>query len=236
MTILLAIETSTELASVSLSISERIGESAGERIISRDLSGVQTHSQGLLPAVQELFLEAGVDLHQVNALAFGCGPGAFTGTRTACGVVQGLAYGLGISVIPVVSLAIMAETAHAQSGWESMLCLLDARMDEVYWAHYRGQKGQWNDTVAPCLSTLESALDYARLNNVPLVLGNGVDVPDAYADLIFTKAMPHASFAIGIAARAFELGLQLDAAQAQPLYLRNKVAQTTAERQLQRGV
>jgi tRNA threonylcarbamoyladenosine biosynthesis protein TsaB len=228
MTILLAIETSTELASVSLSI--------GERIISRDLSGVQTHSQGLLPAVQELFVEVGLQLGQVNALAFGCGPGAFTGTRTACGVVQGLAYGLNIPVVPVASLAIMAETAHVQLGRESMLCLLDARMDEVYWAHYQGQKGQWNDIVAPCLSPLEVALDYARLNNLPLVLGNGVEVPDSYADLIFTKAMPHSSFAISIAGRAFELGLQLDAAQAQPLYLRNKVAQTTAERQLLRGV
>lgn len=231
MTILLAIETSTELASVSLSIRD----DTGERIISRDLSGVQTHSQGLLPAVQELFLEAGVNLHQLNAVAFGCGPGAFTGTRTACGVVQGLAYGLDIPVIPVVSLAIMAETAHIHLGWESMLCLLDARMDEVYWAHYCGHKGQWNDAVAPCLSTLEVALDYARLNNVTLVLGNGVEVPDSYANLIFTNAMPHASFAISVAARALELGLQLDAAQAQPLYLRNKVAQTTAERQ-QRGV
>lgn len=228
MTILLAIETSTELASVSLS--------TGERIISRDLSGVQTHSQGLLPAVQELLSDANVQLTQLSALAFGCGPGAFTGTRTACGVVQGLAFGLGIPVIPVVSLAMMAEAAHAKEGWGDMLCLLDARMDEVYWAHYRGQKGKWQDVVAPSLSTLDVALDYARTNHLPLVLGNGLDVSKTQTDFVVTNAMPHASFATAIAKRAFDCGLQQDATQAQPLYLRNKIAQTTVERQLQRGV
>jgi tRNA threonylcarbamoyladenosine biosynthesis protein TsaB len=226
--ILLAIETSTELASVALSV--------GERIFSRDLSGVQTHSQGLLPAVQDLFVEAGVQLHQVNAMAFGCGPGAFTGTRTACGVVQGLAYGLDIPVIPVVSLAIMAETVHLNSGLTEMLCLLDARMNEVYWAHYGMQEGQWLEIVAPCLSTFEAALNYARVKELSVVLGNGLDLPDAFKDLACTKAIPHATFALIIARRAFEQGLHFDAAHAQPLYLRNKVAQTTAERQLQRGV
>jgi tRNA threonylcarbamoyladenosine biosynthesis protein TsaB len=226
--ILLAIETSTELASVALS--------AGERIISRDLSGVQTHSQGLLPAVQELFVEAGVQLQQVNALAFGCGPGAFTGTRTACGVVQGLAFGLDIPVIPVVSLAIMAETVHMKLGSAEMLCLLDARMDEVYWAHYSRQDGRWHELVAPCLSTFEVALDYAVSKKLQVVLGKGLDLPESYAYLECTKAEPHATFALEIARRAFELGLHFDAAHAQPLYLRNKVAQTTIERQLQRGV
>ena len=228
MTIILAIETSTELASVSLS--------TGERIISRDLTGVQTHSHGLLPALQTLLVEAELQLGQVNAIAFGCGPGAFTGTRTACGVVQGLAFGLDVPVISVVSLANMAEAANTNSGWDDMLCLLDARMDEVYWAHYRGRKGQWHEVVAPSLSTLDAALSYAHANSLPLVLGNGLDVPTTHTNFMITNAMPHSSFAIPIAMHAFERGLLLNAADAQPLYLRNKIAQTTAERQLQRGV
>jgi tRNA threonylcarbamoyladenosine biosynthesis protein TsaB len=227
MTILLAIETSTEMASVSLN--------TGARIISRDLSGVQTHSHGLLPAIQSLLLEAELGLRQLNALAFGCGPGAFTGTRTACGAVQGLAYGLNVPVIPVVSLAMMAEAAYLRSGQQEMLCLLDARMDEVYWAHYRWQQDQWIELSAPSLGVQKNVIEYSRLNNLPVVLGSGLKLSDLDVDIAMTTEMPHAQYALTIAARAFDLGLAVDAAQAQPLYLRNKIAQTTAERLAQRG-
>ena len=108
MTTILAIETSTELASVSLLLNEII--------ISRDLAGVQTHSFGLLPAVQEILQEVNIGLDQLDAIAFGCGPGAFTGVRTACGVVQGLAFGLQLPVISVVSLLSMAEAAKEFNG------------------------------------------------------------------------------------------------------------------------
>jgi tRNA threonylcarbamoyladenosine biosynthesis protein TsaB len=222
MTILLAIETSTEIASVSLNI--------GARIISRDLSGVQTHSHGLLPAIQELLLDAELGLQQVGALAFGCGPGAFTGTRTACGVVQGLAYGLNLPVIPVVSLAMMAEAAYLHSGYQEMLCLLDARMDEVYWAHYRRQGEQWVELVAPRLGAQNDAVALARLRQLPVVLGDGLQLLASDSDIVMTRERPHAEFAVRIALRAFDLGMTVDAAQAQPLYLRNKIAQTTAER------
>lgn len=103
MTILLAIETSTELASVALL--------TGDGLLSRELSGVQTHSQGILPAIQSLLLDAGIRLQDCDAIAFGCGPGAFTGVRTACGIVQGLAFGAELPILPVVSLLAMAEAA-----------------------------------------------------------------------------------------------------------------------------
>ena len=112
-------------------------------LIWRELSGVQTHSQGILPAIQELLSEAGLSLGQCEAIAFGCGPGAFTGVRTACGIVQGLAFGADLPILPVISLLAMAEAAR-QDGVEApaearpvadFVCILDARMSEVYWAH-----------------------------------------------------------------------------------------------------
>ncbi|MFZ6817509.1 tRNA (adenosine(37)-N6)-threonylcarbamoyltransferase complex dimerization subunit type 1 TsaB [Undibacterium sp. Ji22W] len=226
MTILLAIETSTDLASVALL--------HNHHIICRDLSGVQTHSYGLLPALQELLQEAGVNLNQLNAIAFGCGPGAFTGVRTACGVVQGLAFGLQIPVLPVVSLLAMAEAAKSAEQRLDFVCCLDARMNEVYWAHYRLEGEAWLEIQAPSLSDLTTALAYAREAKLTLVLGQGLALPDADEGLPTILVMPHAQFALQIAEKNYKQGLAIDAAQAQPLYLRNKVAQTTAERALAR--
>jgi tRNA threonylcarbamoyladenosine biosynthesis protein TsaB len=228
MTTLLALETSTDLASVAL-ISDR-------QITYRDLSGVQTHSFGLLPAVQDLLRESGIQLSQLDAIAFGCGPGAFTGVRTACGVVQGLAFGLQIPVLPVVSLLAMAEAAKSDHQLHDVVCCLDARMDEVYWAHYRFQENTWNALQEPVLGNLHSALDYAQSLSMDLVFGNGLALPQSYANLKLFIEMPHAKFALAIAEKYLQDGLQYDATQAQPLYLRNKIALTTAERILAASV
>lgn len=222
MTILLALETSTDLASVAL-ISD-------QQITHRDLTGVQTHSFGLLPAVQELLQQAGIGVAQISALAFGCGPGAFTGVRTACGVVQGVAFGLQIPVLPVVSLQAMAEAARIHHHFEDVICCLDARMSEVYWAHYQWQDGEWRELDAPDLSVLAHVLDYAKNHAASLVLGHGLDLPSDAIDVPYVSEMPHAKYIAKIAERHLQLGLQVDASQAQPLYLRNKVALTTAER------
>lgn len=235
MTNLLAIETSTELASVSL----LIHSGSDSRCLSRELSGVQTHSHGLLPAIQALLQEAAIDITQIDALAFGCGPGAFTGVRTACGVVQGLAFGLDLAVLPVISLMAMAEAAKSHVQWNDVVCLLDARMNEVYWAHYRFQDGQWQSVCDPSLSSLEVALAYADAAALSLVLGKGLVVPMQFGHLQWTLEMPHAQFAAVLALVDLAHGGQIAAALAQPVYLRNKVAQTTAERlsaQLARAV
>src|ERR1043165_8137558 len=97
MSLILAIETSSELASCALL--------AGERLFTRASSGVRTHSAQVLPMVQELLAEAQVKLADLDAIAFGAGPGSFTGVRTATGIAQGLAFGAGLPVIPVVTLA-----------------------------------------------------------------------------------------------------------------------------------
>lgn len=228
MTTILAIETSTELASVSLLLNESI--------ISRDLAGVQTHSFGLLPAVQEILQEVNIGLDQLDAIAFGCGPGAFTGVRTACGVVQGLAFGLQLPVISVVSLLSMAEAAKESNGCCDVLCCLDARMNEVYWAHYRFDGTAWIEIEAPRLSEFDMAVSYATEMKANLVLGQGLQLPENLMNLPHVYSMPHAQFALRIARMKLRQGLQVDASYAQPLYLRNKVALTTAERLLAREI
>lgn len=229
MPIILAIETSTELASAALL---RDG-----RVISRESAGVQTHSQTILPMVQSLLAEAGIGLAQCDALAFGVGPGSFTGVRTACGIVQGLAFGAGLPVLPIVTLEAMAQACHEAHGATEVLSVLDARMGEVYWAQYRYTDGSWQVVVEPTLSAPAQVLP---LNGV-LACGNGLS---AYAELFAAAAfatdakpalMPHARQIAQLGLQAFQQGLGLPAAEAQPLYLRNKVALTTAERTAERA-
>src|SRR5450830_1545003 len=138
---ILALETSSELASCALL---RDG-----RLTRRASNGVRTHSQSILPMVQELLSEAGIALADCDAIAFGAGPGSFTGVRTACGVAQGLAYGANLPVLPLVTLEAMAEACRAATGAVEVLAVLDARMSEVYWAQYRFIDGGWLEVVAP---------------------------------------------------------------------------------------
>jgi len=224
MTRILAIETSTELASAAIL--------TDSEVFVRELSGVQTHSQGILPAIQAVLADAGVRLQDCDAIAFGCGPGAFTGIRTACGIVQGLAYGADLPVVPIVSLLAMAEAAREQAKSNEFVCILDARMNEVYWAQYRLVDGRWSEVSAPALAGLDAALAGITLENPLLVLGNGLTLPEAeQARYPMAQCMPHA-LQVGMLGRLdFAAGLSLPADQAQPLYLRNKIALTTAERE-----
>ncbi len=228
MPIILAIETSSELASCALLSND-------DSVISRESGGVRTHSQSVLPMVQELLAQAGVRLGEVDAIAFGAGPGSFTGVRTACGVAQGLAFGADLPVLPLMTLEAMAEACRARSGATEVLAVLDARMNEVYWAQYRFD-GRWQAVIAPVLSNpaLVAPLPVANL----AACGNGFAVyPDAFAGRVFaaqadTTIVPHARDLARIGAVAFGAGQGVPAAQAQPLYLRNKVAYTSAERQV----
>lgn len=222
MTILLAIETSTEMASVALL--------SKNDLIYRELSGVQTHSQGVLPAIQALLREAGIGLRQCDAIAFGCGPGAFTGVRTACGIVQGLAFGAELPILPIVSLHAMAEAARATQTETDFVCVLDARMGEVYWAHYRFLNQSWQQIMGPALSTSALVLAYANLHAEVLVVGNGIAQTIKFTKNKIISKMPHAEQIARLALLDYSMGQGLVAEMAQPLYLRNKIALTTAER------
>lgn len=221
---ILAIETSTGLASAALLHKGDSNE--------LEAAGVQTHSVSILPMVQRLLADAGLSLAQCDAIAFGCGPGSFTGVRTACGVAQGLAFGAELPLLPVVTLEAMAEACRDASGATDVLTLLDARMGEVYWAQYRYQDG-WQSVVAPALSTPEQVLPHGTV----VACGNGLHAfPAAWMDRPFAaKAQPEigpsARYIARLAQRALAEGRGLAAHEAQPLYLRNQVALTTLERQ-----
>ena len=220
---ILAIDTSSELASVALL---HCGQ-----LISREAAGVQTHSQTVLPMVQALLAQAGIAIADCDAIAFGAGPGSFTGVRTACGVAQGLAFGAGLPVVPVVTLLAMAQSCREVRGADDVLVVLDARMEEVYWAQYRYQDG-WQVVTAPTLSAPASV----SMTGTAVACGNGFT---AYASAFDGTAMahgalpdimPHATQIARLGEAEFAAGRAVKAHEAQPIYLRNKVALTTAER------
>ncbi len=223
MPIILAIETSSEMASCALL--------NGASVLSRESAGVRTHSQSILPMIQELLAEAGITLAQCDAIAFGAGPGSFTGVRTACGIAQGLAYGAGLPVLPLVTLDAMALACRQHTGATEVLAVLDARMGEVYWAQYRG-----DDVIAgPALCAPADVAPQAS-DGALTACGNGFSAyPDAFADKPYARGahaaiMPHAQQIAQLAVAAFDANKALPAALAQPLYLRNKIAYTSAER------
>lgn len=220
--VIVAIETSTELASVAVM--------SGGRLVTRESRGIQTHSAAVLPMLQALLAEAGITLSECDALAYGCGPGAFTGVRTACGLTQGLATGASLRVVPVVTLLAMAEAARAASAGNDVVAVLDARMGEVYWAQYRFD-GDWQQVSPPALAKADAVLVGGRAS----LCGNGLlAYPDAFKQHChvrqFPEIMPDAASIARLAAGALLRGETVAPHDAQPLYLRDKVALTTLER------
>lgn len=226
---LLAFDTSTELLAVALV--------AGGRHFGAVEAGGARSSATLLPALRRLLAEAGLALADVDAIAFGRGPGAFTGLRTSCAVAQGLGLGLGRSLLALDSLLIVAEDArrqrHAGDGFEIGVAM-DARMDEVYAGRYRHAGGAWQVTAAPALYTLP-ALAAAWRDAPACVAGSGLT---AFGDRLPLPAptvrvaaeADRAAALARLALAAFSAGAAIDAADALPLYLRDKVALTTDER------
>lgn len=143
---ILAVDTATEACSAAL----RIGEETVERF---EVLG-RGHAERLLPMVQEVLAEAGIALSALDGIAFGRGPGSFTGLRIGAGVTQGLAFGAGLRVVPVSDLAALAAQAAAASGHQHVLACLDARMAQVYWAAF-----DCADAGAPRALTPEAVAD-----------------------------------------------------------------------------
>lgn len=221
---IIAIDTSSDVASVALL--------HGEKLRSLSSEGFSTHSLSTLPMLQQLLKEEGIEIKDVDAITFGCGPGSFTGLRTACGIAQGLSFGASVPVIPVVTLEAMAEACRRKYGADKVLALLDARMHEVYWGEYRYENGRWTTVVEPSLS---AAADVVPIGN-PVFCGNGLT---AYADDLKTvdgessqypDIIPHAEAIAVLGKERFLHGETIRAADIEPLYLRNKVALKTAER------
>lgn len=223
----IAIETSANVASVSLY--------QKGNITSLESEGVNSHSQVVLPMVQHLLKEGDVTLNDCDAIAFGCGPGSFTGVRTACGIAKGFALGTNRPLISIVGLMAMAESVRQKENVQDVLSIIDARMGEVYWAQYRYENLAWKVLIEPCVTLPFSVKPIGR----PLACGNGLSAyKEAFASLdVLAKRediMPHSEAIVSLAPYFYNQGLLID--DALPLYLRNKVAYTTKEREAMKEI
>jgi tRNA threonylcarbamoyladenosine biosynthesis protein TsaB len=221
--LILALETSTELGSCALWRDGVVTE--------RFCPEKQPHSETLLPLVRELFAANDVLIADLDAIAFGVGPGAFTGLRVACGAAQGLAVAADLPLIPVTSLEAMA----AQSSAERVLALLDARMGEVYSGFYE----RMGDGYVLRGDIRVSAPADVILPSEPgwVACGNGLSAYPLLQERLQAAGrpgeagvLPRASVVAALAAAKARCGEGIDAALAAPLYIRDKVAKTVAER------
>lgn len=225
---LLALDTSTAHLSVAVQHASRVWTYSG--------AGGAQASTHLIPTVRSLLAQADLSLDALDALVFGRGPGSFTGVRTACSVVQGLAFGarggLGVAVLPVDTLLAVAEDARERCGCTQVVAVLDARMDEVYSARYEFGEHGWHGSGDFSVCAPEAV-------QVPegwTVAGNALDTygqrlaPNAR----HVDALPQAQALLRLAPQLLARGLAQPASAALPLYVRDKVAQTTAERAAQR--
>jgi tRNA threonylcarbamoyladenosine biosynthesis protein TsaB len=232
---LLAFDTSTDVMSIAVSRDD--GASAG--LWQQQGEGGAKSSTGLISGVLDLMQQAGMVLGELDAICFGCGPGSFTGLRTACSVAQGLAFGANVPVLPVNSLLAVAEDARhsalsqAESG--QVTAMLDARMDEIYTATFAFDAGLWNELQPATLLKPEavalpfpSAGEAAAAGNAFAVYGERLTALSEQAARI--TALPQASAMLRLAPQLMAAGRLVSAEHALPTYIRDKVAQTTAER------
>jgi tRNA threonylcarbamoyladenosine biosynthesis protein TsaB len=238
---LLAFDTSTQALAVALQY--------GGRAFGVNAVGGAAASAALLPQVHALLQQAPATLQQVQAIAFGSGPGAFTGLRTACAVAQGLGLGLARPLLPIDSLLIVAEDARRQAGDDAQIfdvqVVMDARMEEIYAGRYRWQQGCWQVVQGPALLGLPELV--ARLAAAPAPAGAAAAAGSALQAFagrlawpaptrLFAEEQDRAAALLRLALLAQEQGQGIAAELALPMYLRDKVAYTTAEREAARAV
>lgn len=215
---LLAFDTSTDALSVAVR--------HGARVFAHSGPGGAQASATLIPLIRQLLADAGLALADLDAIAFGRGPGSFTGLRTACAVAQGLGFGAGVPLLPVDTLQAVAEEARHRFGAQRVVALLDARMDQVYAAHC--------DFDAPIDAPVETELLAPEAVAVPagwVLAGNafaayGERLPAATRH----EVLPTAEALLRLAPALLAAGRAVAPADAAPLYVRDKVAQTTEER------
>ena len=226
---LLALDTATEACSVALL---RGGEKTHLAQFAQ-----REHTKHILPMVDEILAQAGIMLHQVDALVFGRGPGSFTGVRIGAGIAQGLAFGAELPVIPVSNLAAMAQAAYVQYQAENVLTAIDARMNEVYFAQWRAQKVRsdfgefldWQPMIAEQVCSpskaIEQVVQQHRENAV--LAGTGWAAYPELSDVNLGKAteitLPSALYMLDLALPKWFAGETISPLEIEPIYLRNEV-------------
>ncbi len=217
---LLAIDTATEACSAALHID-------GVTTLKYEVVP-RKHAELILTMVDELLSESSLSLRQLDALAFGRGPGAFTGVRIATGVIQGLSMSADCPVVPVSTLAALAQGAISES--KQIACAIDARMSEVYWGLYQANEDNIMQLVGEEIVCLPDAV-HIPASNGWLGVGSGWET---YGNALQTRLAgslsgfklgdyPSAEAICTLAVDAYQRGEFVDAAEAQPVYLRDKV-------------
>jgi tRNA threonylcarbamoyladenosine biosynthesis protein TsaB len=222
---ILAFDTSTEYLSLALL--------KGGETFHYDCNAGQTHSQIILPQIQTLLDSANLQLSDLQGIAFGAGPGSFTGVRIAAGVAQGLGFGANLPVVNVCTLLALAEA----SGADKVIACLDARMGEVYHATYKKMDDTWQCVIEPGLYKPDA---------VPAIQGSDwvgagsgwqtytAQLSAAYAGQLQAtqpQLLPAATAILKLALPIFAKGEAKPASEAMPIYIRNRVALKTAERE-----
>ena len=188
----------------------------------------RTHTQRILPMVDKLLSQAKMSLKEVDALAFGRGPGSFTGVRVGVSGAQGLALGANLPVIPISNLLAMAEEAYQTLGVKDVVALIDARMNEVYFAQYQRNPNGWQEIVAEQVCSPERAIDQIQIDKKPVVVGTGwqahLQIFQEKLPLVASEiTLPSAKFMLSLAQRALAENKTQSALEIEPVYLRNEV-------------
>ncbi len=225
---LLAVETATEACSVALSINGDISE--------RFALAPKEHTQLILPMIDGLLSEAGLTPSDLDGLAFGCGPGSFTGVRIATGVIQGIAFGLDLPVMPVSTLAAMAQHYFDHHADNLAFVALDARMGEIFWGVYQRDAHGYAELIGTEAVTLAQHVEFPKQCGVGI--GSGWRVYQAqlmtrladYVTHCQTDTLPCAVAVARLGAHGFKQGLAVTVDAAMPVYLRDNVAKKESER------
>lgn len=232
---ILALDTSTDACSAALLIEDTLH--CEYEVTPR------AHTRLILPMVERVLAQGELALKDIDAIAFGRGPGAFTGVRIGAGVTQGLALAADKPVIPVSTLAALAQQAYINAQAEHVLVALDARMNEVYWGEYQLQDGYMQLQGEECVISPELVPQPQPSQASYMTVGNGWQVyeevfPNNLTTLSHkqnTEWLPAAEYIARLAVKDYQQGLCLAPELAEPIYLRNKVALTIKEREAKKS-
>ena len=227
---LLAVETSTDACSVALSI---------EGVITEQFELTpKTHTKLILPMIDVLMRDAGLRPQELDALAFSCGPGSFTGVRIATGIIQGIAFGADLPVVRVSTLAAVAQNYFDQPCAKESVAFIamDARIGEIFWGVYQKDAAGLAELIGKEAVILATDIEFPALKGAGIGSGWGVYANElqsrlaGYVNSYDVGQNPRASTIVRLGIRDYNKGLAVTVEQAMPVYLRDKVAQTEAER------
>ena len=225
---LLAVETATEACSAAIMIDGEITEQ-----FSLTANG---HSKLILPMIDALMADAGLKPTDLDGLAFGCGPGSFTGVRIATGIIQGIAFALDLPVVPVSNLATVAQDFFDHNEENLAFVAMDARMNEIYWGVYQRNASGFAELLGKEAVLPASEIEFPGVSGVGIGSGWKAYHQELLSHLSHrvigydADILPRARAVARLGTEGFKLGLAVPVEQAMPVYLRDKVAKKESER------